>query len=164
MLRFLPVGWFGAGKCGIWRFSAGPRRLRGFVFNEMHGMFCGVSCAISTTTAFVRICGTGKWSIAVEKNSGATKHHPRCSLSHLCMNKLSVIIGSCQLLLEEQDRSKKAAAWVRRLELIQEAARDLVNEVRTHECELEAKIAVLDGAVLSAGGRAVDSGRERVGK
>lgn len=80
------------------------------------------------------------------------------------MNKLSVIIGSCQLLLEEQDRSKKAAAWVRRLELIQEAARDLVNEVRTHECELEAKIAVLDGAVLSAGGRAVDSGRERVGK
>lgn len=93
----------------------------------------------------------------MSKKSGAKKHLPACSLSHLSLNKLSVIIGSCDLLLEpEKGSAQLDPQTVQRLELIRCAARDLVKEFRTHVCELEARIAVLSGAGLGIAGEAVN--------
>lgn len=78
-------------------------------------------------------------------------------MSHLSLNKLSVIIGSCDLLLEpEQGSAQMDAQTVKRLELIRGAARDLAKEFRGHVCELEARIAVLSGAALAVGGETVN--------
>lgn len=88
----------------------------------------------------------------MRKQSGAKKHHPACSLSHLSLNKLSVIIGGCDLLLESEEGSPQLdPQTVKRLELIRDAARDLAKEFRLHVCELEARIAVLSGAALATG-------------
>lgn len=93
----------------------------------------------------------------MRKNSGAETHLPACSLSHLSLNKLSVIIGSCDLLLEpDEGPAELDPNAVKRLELIRSAARDLVEEFRTHVCELEARIAVLSGAALAIDGETVN--------
>lgn len=93
----------------------------------------------------------------MSKKSGAKKHLPACSLSHLSLNKLSVIIGSCDLLLEpDQGPAELDPNTVKRLELIRGAARDLVKEFRAHVCELEARIAVLSGAALAIGGETIN--------
>ena len=109
------------------------------------------------------------------KNSGAAKHQPRCLLSHEFLNKLSVIIGSCELLLEDQGESPNLdAQTARRVGVIRDIARQMAGDLKERACELDGltktllwreagtKIVVTtpSGAALELGGPALDDERK----
>lgn len=109
------------------------------------------------------------------KNSGAAKHQPKCMLSHEFLNKLTVIIGSCELLLEDQGESPELdAKRARRVEVIRDIARQMAGDLKEHTCELDGltktlllrdagtKVVVTtsSGAALEVGGQALDDGRK----
>ena len=71
--------------------------------------------------------------------SKGDKHQPTCLLSHYFINKLTVIIGSCQILQEEAECSDRFVEAVgRRLSVIEEIAKGMVGELNDHECRLDA--------------------------
>lgn len=66
------------------------------------------------------------------------KNQPKCFLSHVVLNKLSVMIGSCDIALEEMKAGKSAEAQIeRRVTVVREMAWDIVKEVREYGCELD---------------------------
>lgn len=69
------------------------------------------------------------------KGNGNT---PTCLLSHTFLNKLSVIIGSCDIALEQMkiDNTTETQAQ-RRVIVVRQMAWELVAEVREHGCELD---------------------------
>jgi nitrogen-specific signal transduction histidine kinase len=58
---------------------------------------------------------------------------PVCMLAHEMVNKLSVIIGNCDLVSENTPPDSDCA---KRLRIIGEAARYMVTELNKHQCEL----------------------------
>jgi len=111
----------------------------------------------------------------VGKKSGVAKYQPRCLLSHEFLNKLSVIIGSCDLLLEEQAESPNLDAQrARRVEVVRDIARQMAGDLKEHTCELDGLTKTLllrdagtkmvvttsSGAALEVGGQAPDGGSE----
>lgn len=60
-------------------------------------------------------------------------HEPSCLLSHVLVNKLSVIIGNCELLEEQAQAGSECA---KRLGLIRDVAQEMAEELNKHQCKL----------------------------
>jgi hypothetical protein len=72
------------------------------------------------------------------------KYQPKCWLSHHFINKLSVIIGSCQLLQEQVDESDHLdRECIHRLNVIMEIAKEMSKELKEHECQLDSATKLL---------------------
>ncbi|MFZ0954583.1 MAG: hypothetical protein WAN17_20105 [Candidatus Sulfotelmatobacter sp.] len=65
------------------------------------------------------------------KSSGGC--HGPCLLAHDLVNKLSVIIGNCDLLVKHVESGSECA---NRLDLIRNVARGMAKELNQHQCEL----------------------------
>lgn len=57
---------------------------------------------------------------------------PLCKLAHDLNNKLTIIIGSCDLLEDEVASGSECA---KRLAIIQKTAQDMVREIRLRSCK-----------------------------
>lgn len=67
-----------------------------------------------------------------------SKEAPSCLLSHEALNRLSVIIGSCDLALQQMKASKTRQPQAeRRVEVVRQMAWELVNQVREYGCQLD---------------------------
>jgi len=82
-------------------------------------------------------------------------HQPTCLMSHSFLNRLSVIIGSCDIVLHEAEASGSIdSQTMRRLTVVRGIAWELVNDLRQHECRLDAATRALlisgDAANLGA--------------
>lgn len=78
--------------------------------------------------------------------SAQGKYQPKCWLSHHFINKLSVIIGSCQLLQEQVEESDRLGTeGIHRLAVIMEIAKEMSKELREHECQIDAATKTLLG-------------------
>jgi len=76
--------------------------------------------------------------------SAQDKHQPKCWLSHHFINKLSVIIGSCQLLQERVEESDHLdSECIHRLAVIMQVAKEMSKELKEHECQLDAAARML---------------------
>ena len=60
-------------------------------------------------------------------------HEPTCLLAHRLVNKLSAIIGNCDLLNEQVEAGSECA---KRLSLIHDVAQEMAKELNEHQCEL----------------------------
>jgi hypothetical protein len=59
-------------------------------------------------------------------------------MSHNFINKLTVIIGSCQLLQEKAERAGQLdPECLHRLAVIQDIARGMAEDLKEHQCELD---------------------------
>lgn len=82
------------------------------------------------------------------------KHTPLCVVSHNLINKLTVIIGSCQLLQEKTEQMGVGGEFSRRISIIESIAQGLADELKQHQCRLDtmARVALCGGraSVLDA--------------
>lgn len=63
---------------------------------------------------------------------------PTCLFSHTLLNKLSVIIGSCDIALEQLKTDSTPESQVgRRVTVVREIAWELVDELKDHQCLLD---------------------------
>jgi hypothetical protein len=62
------------------------------------------------------------------------KYQPSCILAHGLINKLSTIVGNCDLLKQEAPENSEC---LERLSLIRETARAMAEELRAHQCHLD---------------------------
>lgn len=62
-------------------------------------------------------------------------HEPASSLVHQLINKLTVIIGGCDLL---QERTELTSECLQRIVMIREAARSMAHDIAEFQCEGEA--------------------------
>ena len=72
------------------------------------------------------------------------KHQPACFLAHVLINKLAVIVGYCDLLIEkvgEQD-----AECAKRLRSIHELAKSAAQTLSNHQCELSGLIRITEAS------------------
>jgi hypothetical protein len=69
----------------------------------------------------------------MEKKLTQGCHEPACLLAHDLVNKLSVIIGNCDLLISEQVQPGSECA--KRLRLIQDVALGIARELNEHQLE-----------------------------
>jgi len=67
----------------------------------------------------------------MEKSNGLSVL-PVCPLAHSLLDKLTVIVGHCELLAE---RSSEESVSSRHLLLIREAAQSMASELKDHQCE-----------------------------
>jgi hypothetical protein len=67
------------------------------------------------------------------ENIDLGRYQPSCILAHSLINKLSAIIGNCDLLKEEAPEDPKC---LQRLGFIRETARAMAEELRVHQCHL----------------------------
>ncbi len=63
-------------------------------------------------------------------------HHPTCTIVHTFLNKLSVIVGNCDLLIEKMEPGSE---HVRRLAVIREVAETAAKEIVGHQRQVEAE-------------------------
>jgi light-regulated signal transduction histidine kinase (bacteriophytochrome) len=68
------------------------------------------------------------------------KHQPPCSLAHDLVNKLSAIIGFCDLLVEKAEQQD--AECVNRLTSIHALAASAAKQLTDHQCELSVLIRI----------------------
>lgn len=61
------------------------------------------------------------------------KHQPRCNLAHALVNKLSVIVGSCDLMKGEMEENTVCS---QRLETIRRVALDMAENLQHQQCQL----------------------------
>jgi hypothetical protein len=69
--------------------------------------------------------------------SNLEKHEPACLLAHDLVNKLSAIIGYCDLLIEKAEENTECA---KRLSLIRKFAQSAAKELADHQCQLSSVI------------------------
>jgi|HubBroStandDraft_1064217.scaffolds.fasta_scaffold00024_62 hypothetical protein len=69
----------------------------------------------------------------MEKKSTQGYHEPDCVLAHDIVNKLSVIIGNCDLLSEQV---QPGSEFAKRLRLIHDVAQGIARELNEHQVEL----------------------------
>jgi len=67
----------------------------------------------------------------MEQSNG---YQPICMLAHDLLNHLSVIVGHCDLLTEEQDEDSECR---KHLLSIREAARSAAADLKKHQCRLD---------------------------
>ena len=72
--------------------------------------------------------------------SNGEKHQPACFLAHDLVNKLSVIVGRCDLLIEKAQRQDEELAA--RLILIREVAKSAARDLTDHQCQLSEVIRI----------------------
>jgi hypothetical protein len=70
-------------------------------------------------------------------DSKQQRHLPVCFVAHDLVNKLSVIVGHVDLLLEA---TEKDTDYAKRLTLIREIAEQSANELKQHQRELAAQL------------------------
>ncbi|HUA15387.1 MAG TPA: hypothetical protein VMG31_08810 [Verrucomicrobiae bacterium] len=63
-------------------------------------------------------------------------YQPSCMLAHDLINRLSIIVGYCDLLAEES-KEKAEPACRERIHLIREVAQAAAAELGKHQCKLE---------------------------
>jgi hypothetical protein len=74
----------------------------------------------------------GEMAVQVEnENLGA--HHPSCMMAHDFLNRLTVIIGSCDLLQE----NAKDPECIKRLAVIRDIAMEMAVQLNEHQCHLD---------------------------
>jgi hypothetical protein len=61
------------------------------------------------------------------------KHQPECPLAHTLMNKLSIIIGNCDLVVE---KIPEDSPILKRMLAVQNTAKSMVADLVKLECEL----------------------------
>lgn len=71
------------------------------------------------------------------EQSNEKRHQPTCMLAHDLINKLSVIVGFCDLLSAEVAVGTKDAT---RLTVIHDIAKAMAKELTDRQCELAAAI------------------------
>jgi hypothetical protein len=62
------------------------------------------------------------------------KYQPNCVLAHDLVNKLSVIVGCCDLLKEEVPENATCEV---RLRTIRRIAQEMAEYLKLHQCQLE---------------------------
>ena len=60
-------------------------------------------------------------------------YQPACLFAHHLINKLSTIVGSCDLASQQMEPSNEAA---KHLALIRDTAKDMARELVEHQCQL----------------------------
>ena len=60
-------------------------------------------------------------------------YQPACLFAHHLINKLSTIVGSCDLASQQMETSNEAA---KHLALIRDTAKYMVRELVEHQCQL----------------------------
>lgn len=73
--------------------------------------------------------------------SKAERHQPACLAAHNLVNKLSIIIGNCDLLIE---KTEAGTEYARRLAVIREVADAPVKELAEHQRQAEAELRKAD--------------------
>ena len=66
--------------------------------------------------------------------SAVEKHQPACFLAHDLVNKLSAIVGFCQLLTEKA--GQQDSERLNRLSVIHDLAQSAAKHLTEHQCEL----------------------------
>lgn len=67
------------------------------------------------------------------------KHQPSCMLAHHFVNKLTVIVGGCDLLTEKSEPDSELS---KRLLMMREIAKSMADELNQHQCHLDAMVRV----------------------
>ena len=62
------------------------------------------------------------------------KYEPSCNLAHGLVNKLSAIVGHCDLL---KDQAPEDSECQKRLAAIRSIAKNMADELHGHKCDLE---------------------------
>jgi signal transduction histidine kinase len=62
-------------------------------------------------------------------------HYSNCLLAHDLLNKLTVVLGNCELLKEE---APEGSARLKRLLLIRDVAASMAESIKKHHCDLDA--------------------------
>ena len=70
-------------------------------------------------------------------HSTGKKHQPACLLAHDLVNKLTAIIGYCDLLIEKAEEETECA---KRLRLIHNLAKSAAKELAEHQCQLSSVV------------------------
>jgi hypothetical protein len=68
--------------------------------------------------------------------SDLDKHKPLCPMTHDLINKLSVIVGNCDLVMEQIEEKQPDLSM--RVQVIREIAHAAARELGEHQGELEA--------------------------
>ncbi|HET7891663.1 MAG TPA: hypothetical protein VFL34_09060 [Candidatus Sulfotelmatobacter sp.] len=68
-------------------------------------------------------------------NNARENYQPSCILAHNLINKLTTILGACELL---KDKAEDDVECMRRLLTIQETAKSIATELTQHQCHLDA--------------------------
>lgn len=68
--------------------------------------------------------------------SKSERHQPVCMVAHDLVNKLSAIVGHCDLLIEITERDPE---YARRLTLIRDIAKAAAEELAEHQRKLAAE-------------------------
>jgi hypothetical protein len=63
-----------------------------------------------------------------------SKRQPSCILAHNLLNKLTVIIGGCDLLNEQVDEHSECS---KRLATIRDVAKSMAEDLTQHQCYLD---------------------------
>jgi hypothetical protein len=67
------------------------------------------------------------------EQSDPSKHEPECPLVHQLINKLSVIVGNCDLLVE---KTPQDSPLLPRMLLVQSIAKSMAADLAQFECDL----------------------------
>ena len=63
------------------------------------------------------------------------KHQPSCNLAHDLVNKLSIIVGNCDLI---EGKAEDSPVCRHRLQIIRRVAMEMAKVLQHHQCDLEA--------------------------
>ena len=69
-------------------------------------------------------------------------YEPACLLAHRLVDKLSIIIGHCDLVSEEVEPGSECA---KRLELIHSVAAEMAKELSVHQCRVSEAVRSMVG-------------------
>lgn len=72
--------------------------------------------------------------MSVMEKAKLEKYQPSCMLAHDFINKLSVIIGRCELLNEMVEENSECS---KRLLMVRDIANSMVEELRQRQCHLD---------------------------
>ena len=81
----------------------------------------------------------------MQSNRG--QHEPECPLAHDIMNRLSVIVGNCELLVE---KTSADSPLLERILLIRDQAHAIVRELAQFQCDL-IRLRTIDNQKKTAG-------------
>jgi hypothetical protein len=69
----------------------------------------------------------------VSQLSSTNKHQPECPLAHKLINKLSTVIGNCDLIVE---KTPGDSPILQRMLLIRDTAKSMAADLAEFQCEL----------------------------
>ena len=70
---------------------------------------------------------------AVSQSFKDKEHQPECPLAHDLINKLSVVVGNCELLMENTPAD---SPLISRMKLVLDTARSMAADLAVFQCEL----------------------------